>query len=206
MIELSNRKSIVVSIVIPIIVILLIVASLANSISNTTALANDDTSKSSSSAKTPRQLYDEGYVNHLVQAYIEPQTLALKRGTSQDVKVIINHLSKNKDESITISNLQNPLRNFLPSATSGLTDEEFLDMIAEGKPILGEISVDVSFSESKLVVPASSRAPLTLTVSLPESLPDEIVGKTIEVGISFQVESPSATTSQGGLLTIKVIG
>ncbi|GEM_PF-4145676 len=161
---------------------------------------------------TVKQKFNEGFISHFVSSYANIQTVEMKRGETLVVPITIQHLSKNLNESVTVGNFHNEVRNFMPSAYKGMTSQQFLDYIENannaGSILPGEINVNnfITFSQPSVTLIPNSTGTVLLTISLPANLPDETVGRSLEIGLGYDIQSHNLSIAgSAGIVTVKVI-
>ncbi|MFY3740780.1 MAG: hypothetical protein HMLIMOIP_001224 [Candidatus Nitrosomirales archaeon] len=184
------------------------IALLTSNLNDTQAQSVNQQPQVSAGAKTPKQLFEEGSAAHYIKSSITPSTISIKRGATITVDITIENSSHVKDESVTLSNFHNAVRNFAPSAHAGLTDEQFDDLVAQGVPIHGEISVNdfITISPTTLTVAANSKASISMKISIPNNIPDEMLYKTIQITPAFDadLQYPSVVGKSSGI-TVEVL-
>jgi hypothetical protein len=121
---------------------------------------------------------------------LSPDRIELGRGESATVTVNLSHRAATDEFSelhLVPSNNQGYLG--LPSSDKLTTIEERAELARQGKPIPGMINNSdmISFATQEVSVAAGNDQSVQMTVTVPEDLPDEMVGKSIHIAPNFEI-------------------
>ena len=147
----------------------------------------------------------------------EIKELSLKRGESATVSLEIKHLvADNGFESLQLVPAGARGNLGLPSSAAAMTPEERSELIKEGKPIPGIIPLSsfVSYSDSLVTVNAGETKSIQMTISIPSSLPDEMLQKSIHISpdltiVEMLAASPDRASDAivySDMVTVTVVG
>lgn len=121
---------------------------------------------------------------------LDPGRLELARGESSTVGVNFTHRAAT-DEFAELHLLPSSSQGYLGLQGSDklTTIEERAELARQGKPIPGMIenSKMISFSSQETSVTAGNSRSIQMTVTVPEDLPDEMIGKSIHIAPKFEI-------------------
>jgi hypothetical protein len=142
--------------------------------------------------------FEKGYATDLIVGKIETDNISVKRGQTLEIPVTFEHLSNTStSKDVTLTNFHNAFRNFAPSANEGLDDAEFMKLIRENESVRGEIKMEeVTVSPSTVTISPKATTTVIMTVTVPQDLPVEMTGKSITIGLGFDI-SPESTEIRG---------
>lgn len=155
---------------------------------------------------TAKQMFNNGYATGLIVEKVEQNTISLKRGDTVSIPVTIEYLSNTGGKEVTLTNFHNMFRNFAPSARNGLTDDQFENLVQNNRTIKGELPVDsyVKVTPGVVNLSPNSTATVTLTVSIPNDIPNEMLGKSITLGFGYDM-APLTPEIRGQTASITIL-
>ncbi|HEV8405787.1 MAG TPA: hypothetical protein VGQ13_07775 [Nitrososphaera sp.] len=116
----------------------------------------------------PETAFEEGYTQHLVYSQFSQDTIQVKRGATITIPFTITHKSHSLWQWVTVSNFQQNVGNHV-----------------HGK----YVEVDIKgISPSSAIIWPNSSVQEEITLSIPSSAPDDIVGKSVTISMQFDTE------------------
>lgn len=121
---------------------------------------------------------------------ISPKVMNMKRGESATFTISLTHNAATTDFktlNIVAAGVNGMLG--LPSSVNSTTVEEKVALLEQGKTVPGLIplSTFVTYSPAQIMLDAGETKSITATVTIPKTLPDEMVGKSIHINPDLKV-------------------
>ncbi|MCI0559840.1 MAG: hypothetical protein MN733_15225 [Nitrososphaera sp.] len=138
-----------------------------------------------------KEMFARGIYQHLVETRFDAERVELRRGQTVSVHFAVEHFSHVWWESANVKNFGNKLANYLPSGQ--------------------EVPVNnyLRYSPDTMVLPSNSSNRASVTISLPQDLPDEMLDSTIKISASFEADYLIADKDNAarkpGVLLIRII-
>lgn len=125
-----------------------------------------------------------------VTADISPKELSIKRGESASFTITLTHEAENSEfKSLTVvaAGVHGMLG--LPSTADTMDLEDRAELLEEGKPVPGLIELKdfVTYSPGQVTLGIGESKTITGTVSVPKTLPDEMVTKSIHINPDLEI-------------------
>lgn len=206
----STRKKLLVA-MLPAVVVMAIGMVLLSGDSAKSEALQPQAVQSHIGAALAKTRFANGELTDYIVETIAPNNIQLHRGESTTVNITLEHKTNGSGHAVTLTNFHNTVRNFGPSAKAGISEEQFEDSVANSPNAL--IKGEVPSQGTLTITPASVRmepdstATLTMQISLPKDIPDEMVGKSIYLTASYDISPFDAqTTGKIDTLVIEVLG
>lgn len=147
----------------------------------------------------------------------ELKEISLSRGESANVTLNIQHMVGNNGfDSLHLVPAGSRGNLGLPSSAADMTPEERTELIKQGKPIPGTIPLSsfVRYSDPQITVNAGETKSIQMTITIPKSLPDEMLQKSIHISpnltiVEMQNASPDRASDAivfSDMVTVTVAG
>lgn len=132
--------------------------------------------------------FERGQIQHLVILKFDQDTIHAKRGEKVTIPFTLDHKSHSYWQWITVGDFQQSVKNYV-----------------RGKYV--DVSI-TEFSPTSVVVLPNSSTKVLMTFVIDPAAPDEIVGKSVTLGVQFDAEVAlgGSYTGQAGSITILVDG
>ncbi len=204
-----NKKHILVAIL-PAIAISAIAIVLLTSESAKTEAVQPQSIPSQIGGALAKTRFANGELTDYIVETISPNNISLHRGESTTVYINLEHKTNGNGHAVTLTNFHNTVRNFGPSARANISDEQFEDAVGNSPNALirGEVPTQgiLTITPDSVRIEPDSNATLTMHVSLPKNIPDEMVGKSIYLTANYDINPlDSQTTGKIDTLVIEVL-
>ncbi|MGI0014825.1 MAG: hypothetical protein ACREBU_15505 [Nitrososphaera sp.] len=135
-------------------------------------------------ALDPETEFEEGLIGHLVTLEFDQDTVQVSRGETVTIPFTISHKSHSFWQWITVTNFHQSVRNYV-----------------YGKYV--EVDIEGVSPASAIIWPNSSVRE-EMTLSIPASAPDDIIGKSVTIGIQFDADVAFGGSYRGKVHSINL--
>jgi hypothetical protein len=138
-----------------------------------------------------REMFARGIYQHLVETRFDVEAIDVRRGESITVPFTVEHLSHVWWEPATAKNFRNKFANYSPSGEEVPADKY------------------LRYSPPSILIPSNSSARGSVMIAIPSDISDEMIGETIKITASFDLElqftDESSRARKPGILGITIL-